>query len=588
MPVKVRCGGCEQVLNVPDKARGKTIACPQCSSKIKVPGGDDAPAKAPTKPKPKSKGEGAFLGGIDDYGMEDQEDGVCPFCAEPVDFEEDEICPSCGRDLETGEMNAKEKKKRSKEGKSSAHFYKNFLRECWEFTLEFKSLAVRTGIYNTMFSLMYFASLFMVGYCENIPPMVFWFVMTVLTGVASPGWFWFLSKKIVHSHLYSEKLESDRIFYDFFTVVSLGLGMCIWPFLLGLPFLHALGIAAGGERFNVVPPEVLTMLAIGVGALCSFFAAFVFPVATIHMCARYKHKAWILSDMMAAAFRNMGPILVYHLTAFCLGVLVVAIPLIVAFFGGGVLLFNNPHLLGWADQAVVWALKLTGDNNPSPEGFVYNLIKIGLMFTFAALTMAPIQILAGFPAIFMMKLNGLIARHFQHTLDLDQMIRPGTQAGFWVRYLAGATDFLCVPLASFLVSADPKQKMIAWAINGVLSVVWVGVFMDWYPDEVAYKASYLWVLYNNWLYYAVPMASTHRATLGMEAFGLIVMRDNPDLKPKDQEKPLTLKESTFRWFLHLVFVQGLFGFISLSGIFNNGKPLHDVWSKTKIVFKGDK
>ena len=115
MPVKVRCGGCEQVLNVPDKARGKTIACPKCSEKIKVPAGEDGPpakavaAKAATKTKLKpSRKDGEFLGGLDDYGIEDQEDQICPFCAKPID-EEDEICPSCGKDLATGVMDKTQK-----------------------------------------------------------------------------------------------------------------------------------------------------------------------------------------------------------------------------------------------------------------------------------------------------------------------------------------------------------------------------------------------------------------------------------------------------------------------------------------------
>ncbi len=587
MPVKVRCGGCEQVLNVPDKARGKTIACPKCSGKIKVPGGQDAPTKAPPKAKPKD--DDTFLGGLDDHGLEDQEEGICPFCAKPVDFEEDETCPSCGRDLVTGEMAAKEKKRRSKGGRSSAYFYKNFLRECWEFTKEFKTLAFRTGMYNTMFTLMFFASIFMVEYCDNIPPMVFWFALSILTGVATPGWFWFLSKKIVSSDLYGEKLESDRIFYDFFTVVSLGLGLCIWPFLLALPFLHALSLVSLGRHFEVIPPEVFLFVWVGIAGMSTVFAAFVFPVATIHLLAKHKHKAWILADLFVIAFKNIGPIMVYHVTAICLILPLMAIPALMQFAGGGVRLFDNTHFLGWADQAVTWCLKMTGENNPVPGGFVFSLIKIGFMFTFAAIALAPYHILAGFPAIFLMKLNGLIAKHFTHTLDLDQRIMVGTPATFWVRFLAGATDYFCVPFAALLVTQDSRFTMIAWAVNSVVGLLVGGYFMDWFDLYMVQAASLIWFLYMNWMYYAVPLASANRATLGMEAFGLIGVRDNQALKPKELEKPMTLKEASVRWFLHLVLIQGMFGFISLSGLFQkDGKALHDILSKTRIAFKGDK
>ena len=44
MAVKVRCTGCQKVLNAPDQARGKAIKCPNCDTRITVPAGDDAGA----------------------------------------------------------------------------------------------------------------------------------------------------------------------------------------------------------------------------------------------------------------------------------------------------------------------------------------------------------------------------------------------------------------------------------------------------------------------------------------------------------------------------------------------------------------
>lgn len=585
MPVKVRCGECEQSFNVPDKVRGKTIACPKCSGKIKVPAGDDAPAKAPAKAK-KPKQEGDLFS----YGdLEDEDEAICPFCAKPIDMEEDEICPSCGRDLVTGEMDKKEAKKRSKAGKSTAYFYKNFFRETWEWTKEFKALAFRTGLYNILFTLLFLACLFMVNYCERLPPKFFWVAMTALMALGLPGWFWFLSRKVVYSEVYVEKLESDRIHFDFFSVVALGLGLVLWPGLLALPLWYFVGLIAGLDKLEIVPPELFAYAWMGITGLSAVCAVFVYPIATIHVIARHNHKAWILVDMLRITFRNIAPVMIYHVMGLLIIVPFIAIAFAVERFGGGAQLLENTHLVRGADAIVIWFLKLTGDTQPSADGFVYNLIKIGIMFSFAALTLAPYFILAGFPTIYMMKLNALIAKHFSHSLELDQQIKPGTPASLWVRFLAGATDFLCFPFSGILVSQEQRFMLIAWAVSGITTLVWVGIFMEWFPGTMAYGISIVWAIYNHWMYYCVPLANPGKATMGMEAFGLIAMRDNPALKAKELEKEMTLKEASIRWFFYLILVYIPGGIACLSSFFRPDKKMpHDMLSKTKIVFKGDR
>lgn len=586
MPVKVRCAGCEQSFQVPDKVRGKTISCPKCSGKIKVPGDDAAAAKPPAKAK-KSSDDDDFL----KYGdLESQDDSICPFCAEPVDMEEDDICPSCGRDLVTGEMDKKEKKKRSKAGKSTAAFYKNFFSECWEFTMEFKALAFRTGLYNILFTLLFLGCFFMgFSYCEKMPPKVFWIAMTGLMGLGVPGWFWFLSRKIVHAELYKEKLESDRIHFDFFSVVALGLGLVLWPAMLALPLLYFVAIFAGMDKLNVIPPEIFFFAWVGIAGLSAACAVFVYPIATIHVLARHNHKAWILWDMLRITFKNIGPTIIYHLLGLVTIVPFIAIAFAFHRFAGGAELLENTYLNRWADNIVVWFLKLTGDNQPSPDAFLYVLIKIGFMFSFAAMVLAPYFIALGFPTIFMMRLNALIARNFQHSLDLDQQIRPGTPAPLWVRFLAGATDAICFPFSSILVSQDPRLQMANWAISGITTLVWLGIALKWFPLQMAFGLSVFWAIYNHWMYYCVPLANPGKATMGMEAFGLIGMRDNPDLKPKELEKEMTLKEASLRWFLFLCMNYGSGLIACLGSFFRADKKMpHDILSKTKICFRGDR
>src|SRR5690348_3791792 len=50
MPVKVRCSGCQKVLNAPERARGKAIKCPDCATVIKVPAEKQVATKAAAPP----------------------------------------------------------------------------------------------------------------------------------------------------------------------------------------------------------------------------------------------------------------------------------------------------------------------------------------------------------------------------------------------------------------------------------------------------------------------------------------------------------------------------------------------------------
>jgi|GEM_PF-1204976 len=630
MPVKVRCGGCEQVLNVPDKARGRTIVCPKCSEKIKVPAGDDAPSSAAAAPAPKqaakpkakpAKEDGRFLGGLDDYGIEDQKESICRFCAAPVE-EEDEVCPSCGKDLATGQMDKKEKVKRSVAGKSTASFYKNVLRESWEFMLEFKSLAFRTGGILSFFSVMYMACFFMVLYCEKMPPKIFWIAMTIVTAVGGPGWIWFLTRKIVSAHLYGDKIEADRIFYDFFTNVALGLAAFLWPCVVNLPWLLPTAttvyvIAAAelesqyptppevavkakdGEQpkeavkvaevkpsrpsvFAMVSTPVYIALALGIG----FLPVIAFPIATVHMVAKHQHKAWIGWELIKLIFANIGPIFVYHSISFVIALVFGGIAIGTALLFGTLHLFNNLRISGWSASITNWIWALIDPQKLEPGSFMFVLFQMPLMFMFAFLIVVPFMILLGFPLLFQMKVNGLIAKHFSHSLDLDQRIMPYAPAGFWVRFLAFCTDTVLSPLAILIVTHDKRFVMIGLGLAGISGAAAVLLGTDSYL--VSSVLPPLFAAYSSWMYFSVSHAGPVRSTLGMEAFGLIAIVDGPNVKQKELDRPMQLKRSSLRWLcVNLSAISGGLSFLYCA-FQPEKKAVHDLISKTRIVFEGDK
>ncbi len=612
MPVKIRCNGCEQVLNVPDKARGRTVACPKCNAKLKIPAGDDVPStkpaageNAPSEKAPPSKAkpaakpkaarkEGEFLGGLDDYGIEDQNDSICPFCAEPID-EEDEICPGCGRDLATGQMDKREQVKRSTAGRSSSAFYKNVLKESWAFMLEYKSLALRTGGIASFFVVLYMACFFMVLYCEKMPPKVFWIAMTVVTAVGAPGWIWFLTRKIVAAHLYNEKLEADRIFYDFFTNVALGLAAFLWPAVVSLPLILALAllpviiptIIAGG----VIPPRVYPNFSIAVFSIMGFSILVLpivsFPIATVHMIARHQHKAWIGWELLKLVFKNIGPIMVYHTFSFLIMVTFGGIAFAFAWFFGTLNLFNNPRIYNWTASLTSWIGKFIDNTTPlEPGSFMFVIIQMPLMFGLAFLIVVPFFIALGFPLLFQMKVNGLIAKHFSHSLDLDQRIFPLTPAGFWVRFLAFTTDSCLFPLSTLIVTHNKKLVMIGMGFMGVMGAAWLLLGTE--SLIVTLILPIALVGYNRWMYFAGSHSGPSRATLGMEAFGLIAIPDGEKIKQKELDRPLSVKKATIRWIcVELSTLTGGISFLSCA-FHPQKKAIHDIVSKTRIVFEGDK
>jgi uncharacterized RDD family membrane protein YckC len=82
------------------------------------------------------------------------------------------------------------------------------------------------------------------------------------------------------------------------------------------------------------------------------------------------------------------------------------------------------------------------------------------------------------------------------------------------------------------------------------------------------------------MYFAVQESGGPRATIIKEAFGLVVNTE--------KGKQLTLGQATRRWFCSLLSLLSLGSGFVMCAFHPKKKSLHDLLSKSEVVFKGDK
>lgn len=580
MPVKIRCRGCEKVLSAPDHARGKVIQCPQCGTKLKVPAAEAAPksAKAPAKsrPEPSMMDSAEFMAGLDLSKVESQDERICPYCAADMPAEE-AVCRACGMNVETGAMDAREAKRRARKGPDPALFYSKAWSDSFAWTREHWKMAMRTGAYMAVLAVMHTGCAFMVTYCAPgapyflylTPPRFFWLMLSMLTALGISGWFWFLTYKVIDATMTRDEKVLERISFDIFQVISLGLRAAFWPIILLFPLLPlapVIGLLLGPELGGIVNSLIYTPFAL----LC-------YPLATVHLTQKYTYKAWVGWEMLKILARNLGPAVYYCIVGFIvfLPVGFVAAPMfwVMGLDGGG-----NPFLGSNVSQVcnaiTVWFLKLTGDMQPNPDTFVYIICMIPLKIGAAFVMLMPIFLVAALPAVFMMRVNGLLAYYNRERLGLVNFIPPDVPATFWIRVLAFMIDTALTPFASILVVKEPKAVLIGWLINVILFLA------IWYVEALVVPAWVLWNLYMYWMYFAVQEATTTRTTIGKDAFGLII--SNID------GKKMTLKQATLRVFGRLICFPLTLGAGYLIAALPQKRGLHDLIAGTKCTWRGER
>ncbi len=615
MPVKVRCPGCQKVLNAPDKARGKSLKCPHCSEKVRVPAGKTGgeagakktPGAAPARKKKRTRrpADDDFLGDMNLDRMEDKSANVCPKCGATV-YDEDTVCRECGIDLATGKTFVKRK------GPDPARFYGEAWSDSWRFMLKNKKLALFTGTVWTLFFVLYVGGAVATGALHTWetgraleadkvqreiaaqiqpepgqerkvavemtrgqaaiealkkPPVVAMSFVTVLMVMGGLGWGWHVSAKVIEQTMRKKKqLEMRKVQFDFFQNVILGFKAYFWPSVLMMPVYF---VAA----FALVPMTIAGTLAFGslgtVGILLVWMGInlspiFAFPIAQVHMTMPYTYRAFLPWDMLRIFFRNIGPALYWlvMLVAVTSPVIIGVVVLLVMFgidFGPAIvtLLMNMTN----------WVVKLVGED-PETRGFVYKTIALIVGIVTLSLTTAAFMIPLSFPALFMMRANGLLGYYNRRTLDLVTRQKPNIPCGFWVRYLAAMIDGLLMLMAIIGLSIVFQLATVILNVIGydfTISTqirITIGIFV-------------LMPMY----YFANSEAGIFQGTLGKRSLGIKVI----NLKGEQ----ITKKQAYGRYLGKIISGIILGGGYIMAGLTEKKQALHDQMAKALVVWEGD-
>ena len=251
MPVKVRCGSCQKVLNAPDRARGKAIKCPNCAGTIRVPSGDGKQPnrkKAPAKPRKSSAPDVAdAIANLDLRQAEDRRIQVCQKCGVEVS-EEDLDCPACGIDLATGEVSIRVLRKKGLAAEDPLEFYGKAWGDSARFVLDNKKLVFQTGINWTLLILLYGGCLALVGYFATEfempeepsriektlgpkwPLKIFFGAMAFLFWAGALGWYWRLAIEVIRITM-AKKKKIKKVNFDFFESLALGCKVFFWSYI---------------------------------------------------------------------------------------------------------------------------------------------------------------------------------------------------------------------------------------------------------------------------------------------------------------------------------------------------------------------
>lgn len=416
MSVKVRCTGCEKVLTAPDSARGKSIRCPTCETKVRVPEAKEKPAKKQVK----ADSEDA-LASLDLRNLEDRDARICAKCGYDMQHQdEDETeCPKCGYDSESGGLGAKAQKKRMK-GPDPDKFFEGLWKPNWKFVKKNQALAWRTMAYTLVASLLMFFCLFMYLYIPLWPPRIFFAMCAFISGVMLPGWLWFMDQELILASL-QKKDKLKRINFDFFLCSALGVKFLAWNVVFALPIV-ALPALIGYvmTEFGGLPPAAF-WVCVGVGYLPVLA---MMPICMGHFVMPVQAPGWMFWKVVPAWFRAIKPTVVWVLLTLALHAPAIGCV-------GAAIAIYAPQIgtvvAQMEENAEIYRTKLAKENagskaatafadnplvdKPYHEPAYSVFIVPGVLWLLAC-------VLLGFPAMYVCRVNGQFIYFFRESLDL--------------------------------------------------------------------------------------------------------------------------------------------------------------------------
>lgn len=615
MPIKVRCKACETVLNLSDQAAGKVVKCKQCGERVRVPvPNSDRPAARTRAPREEAEtGSGNPLAGLDLRNIEDTKRKVCPGCARPVDPDMVE-CPKCGVTIATGALSERQRIRLQRKGPPPEEFYRAIWSNSWKFLKNHWGYGVRTAMIWSLTLTMSLTSLYALNYyvksrtaelqnsaaddTENIkitgdvltisvpkdkgamvvydrtiyttageviklraphkqpmyePPSAFWIFLTVVFQLGFGGWAWTLAVTIARLTLAGEK-RIKRFPMDFFGNLTMGFRFYVWPTILLLPFLW---ISCVIGYFNPLAAGIVTSVLLVIPLL-------VLPAAVTHMTQNYQYRSWLLWWMAKDTFRTIGPsIYILMLNLFMVLLIPLCVSIVMAVFGSRIAAW----LLAQEAVALEWAKNNIMDMGEGNLQFL--CYEMPIVFTCSFIVCFIICGMMSFPAVFMMRVIGLYGVYFKPDLSLVNEFPDLEAAGFGPRFLAFMIDAILMALLGVAggIVGGLFGLLFGWYGWGALAV-----FLEQATQVIA-------SLILIGFYFASMESGASRATLGKASIGLMVLRDD--------DKPMLRQQAYGRAAAAFVTALTLFiGFLP-SAFRSDKKAIHDLMSKSKVVWRGE-
>lgn len=618
MPIKVRCEGCQTVLNVSDQAAGKAVKCKQCGGRVRVPAdGATATSKPKSRPRPAAVPESDdpedLLSGLELHRAEDTKRKVCPGCATPV-REEDIECPKCGVNIMTGSLSERQRRRVERKGPPPEEFYGDLWGNAWTFLKKHWTYAVRTAVVwsitlslsmTCLFSLNYYVTnrtialramvaaggeyikiegdkviittpkekggaavqydgtfytikgARIVLWAPHIapwkePPSLFWLGMTLVFQLGFGGWAWTMATTIAGATMAGEK-KIKRFQTDFFGNLTMGFRFYVWPTVLTLPLLMIAGAIA---PFSPLAAGI-------VGGSLQLIPLLVLPAAVVHMAQKYSYRSWLLTWML----RDFGKTVTASLYIFAMNLfLVLLVPISVAIAGAVMRTRLTSWLVGQEEAILAWLSATVGNVGEGNVRFLF--YQMPLVFSALFVFFFIICGLMSFPAIFMMRVMGLYGVYFRADLAIVNEFPDFEPAGFGPRYLAYMIDNIIMLLLAG----------VGFFIGQLFGLLFH--YYGWsFADMAALGVGAVATLSIWGFYFASGEAGAARATLGKWSMGIIVL--------KDDNKPQSRKEAFRRAASAAVTAITLYIGFLMCYFRPDKKAMHDLMTKTKVVWQGE-